>query len=169
MTSYMYTASIPVLQQMLGSLDAILAKAEKHIAEKKIEPTALTQLRLFPDMFPFVRQIQIACIYARSIGTELTGTELPKHDQAVDTFSGMRALVANTLSAIGTLTPAQFDGSEKREVAVHVGTPYEGHFDGEKYLFHYAMPQFFFHVTTAYALLRQAGVDIGKRDFVGTF
>ena len=169
MTTCMYTTSIPVLQQMLGSLDAILAKAEKHVAEKKIEPTALTQLRLFPDMFPLSRQVQIACYFARSIGTELTGAELPKFDQSADTFAGMHALIAHTLNAIAALTPAQFDGSETREVAVHAGTPHEAHYNGEKYLLHYAMPQFIFHVTTVYALLRHAGLDIGKRDFVGTF
>lgn len=169
MTTCMYTTSIPVLQQMLGSLDAILTKAEKHVAEKKIEPTALTQLRLFPDMFPLSRQVQIACYFARGIGTELTGAELPKSEQEADTFAGMHALIAHTLSAVGVLTPAQFDGSEKREVAVHPGTPYEAHFNGEQYLLHYAMPQFFFHVTTVYALLRHAGLDIGKRDFVGSF
>jgi len=169
MSTCMYDASVPVLRQMLGSLDAILEKAEQHATEKHIEPAALIQSRLFPDMFTFSRQVVIACHYARSVATELAGADVPQAKHAGDTFADLRALVAEALHAIAALTPAQFEGSEKREVTVHPGTPYEGHFEGEKYLLHYAMPQFFFHVTTAYALLRHAGVEIGKRDFVGKF
>lgn len=169
MSTCMYDASVPVLRQMLGSLDAILEKAEQHAAEKHIEPAALIQSRLFPDMFTFSRQVAIACHFARSIATELAGADVPQAKHSGDTFPDLRALVAEAARAVATLTPAQFEDSEKREVTVHAGTPHEGHFGGEKYLLHYAMPQFFFHVTTAYALLRHAGVEIGKRDFLGKF
>lgn len=169
MGTCMYDASVPVLRQMLGSLDAILEKAERHAAERHIEPAALLQSRLFPDMFTLSRQVAIACHFARSVATELAVVDAPQAKHAGDSFADLRALVAEALRVVAALTPAQFEGSEKREVTVHAGTPHEGHFSGEKYLLHYAMPQFFFHVTTAYALLRHAGVEIGKRDFLGKF
>lgn len=165
----MYTASVPVFQQLLGSLDAILAKAEKHAAGKNIEPTALTQSRLFPDMFPLTRQVQIACEFARTASEQLTGAPVAKFDGQSDTFAGLRALLAYTLGKLGALSAAQFDGSETREVVLRAGTPDERRLGGEAYLLHYAMTQFVFHVTTAYALLRHAGVEIGKRDFLGKF
>lgn len=169
MSTCMYDASVPVLRQMLGSLDAILEKAERHAVEKHIEPAALIQSRLFPDMFTFSRQVAIACHFARSVATELAGVDVPQAKHAGDSFADLRAQVAEAQQAVAGLNPAQFDGSGEREVTVHAGTPHEGHFSGEKYLLHYAMPQFFFHVTTAYALLRHAGVEIGKRDFLGKF
>lgn len=169
MSTCMYDTSVPVLRQMLGSLDAILEKAEQHAADKHIEPAALIQSRLFPDMFTFSRQVQIACHFAHSVGSELAGVDAPQSKHPSDTFAGLRALVADTLRGVEALTPEQLEGSGQRQVTVHAGTPHEGHFSGEKYLLHYAMPQFFFHVTTAYALLRHAGVEIGKRDFVGKF
>ena len=169
MSSFMYSASVPVFQQLLGSLDAILAKAGKHAAEKKIEPTALTQARLFPDMFPLTRQVQIACEYARAISAQLSGVQVAKFAGTVATFAELHALIAHTLSTIGALTAAQFDGSEQRDVVLHPGAPSERHLTGEDYLLHYGMTQFVFHVTTAYALLRHSGLDIGKRDFLGKF
>ncbi len=169
MTSSMYTASVPVFQQLLGSLDAILAKAEKHVAEKKIEPAALTQSRLFPDMFPLTLQVQIACDFARGISARLADVEVPKFEGEAQTFAELRALIARTLSFVGAFTPAQFEGGEKREVVTHPGAPSERRLSGEAYLLHYGMPQFVFHVTTAYALLRHSGLDIGKRDFLGKF
>jgi hypothetical protein len=168
-TSYMYTASVPVFQQLLGSLDAILAKAEKYVAARNIEPTALTQSRLFPDMFPLTRQVQIACDFARGISTQLSGTQVAKFAGESKTLPELRALIAHTLTAIGALQAAQFDGSETREVVLHPGTPTERRLSGEAYLLHYGMTQFVFHITTAYALLRHGGLEIGKRDFLGKF
>ena len=165
----MYTASIPVFQQLLGSLDAILTKAEKHVAEKNIEPTALTQSRLFPDMFPFSRQVQIACEFARGISAQLSDTQIAKFDGESGTFPQLHALIAHTLSTLGALAATQFEGSETREVVLYPGTPDVLHLSNEAFLLHYGMPQFVFHVTTAYALLRHAGVEIGKRDFMGKF
>ena len=169
MTSSMYSASIPVFQQMLGSLDAILAKAEAHAAEKKIEPAALTQARLFPDMFPLTLQVQIACDFARGIAARLADVEVPAFEGESQTFAELRALVARTVSFVAALSAAQFDGSDTREVVIRPGTPNERRLSGETYLLHYGMPQFFFHVTTAYALLRHSGLGIGKRDFLGKF
>ena len=165
----MYAASVPVFQQLLGSLDAILAKAETYAAEKKIDPAALTQSRLFPDMFPLTKQVQIACEYARSVSAQLSGVQVAKFAGDAKTFPELRALVAHTLSGIGVLAAAEFDGSEAREVVLHPGAPNERRFSGTAYLLHYAMPQFVFHVTTAYALLRHSGLEIGKRDFIGKF
>ncbi len=165
----MYTAAVPVFQQLLGSLDAILAKAEKHAGEKKLDPAALTQSRLFPDMFPLTKQVQIACEFARSVSAQLSGAPVAKFEGDAKTFPELRALIAHTLSAVGALTAGQFDGSGAREVVLHPGTPNERRLSGEAYLLHYAMPQFVFHVTTAYALLRHSGLEIGKRDFLGKF
>ena len=169
MTAFMYTASVPVFQQLLGSLDTILAKAEKHVAERNIEPTALTQARLFPDMFPLTRQVQIACEFARAVSAQLSGAQVAKFAGESSTLPELRALIAHTLGAIGALAAAQFAGSETREVVVHPGKPSERRLSGEAYLLHYGMTQFVFHVTTAYALLRHSGLDIGKRDFLGKF
>ena len=169
MTSAMYTASIPVFRQMLGSLDAILAKAEAHVAEKNIEPTALTQARLFPDMFPLAKQVQVACDFARGVSARLAGAEVPKYDDNELTFADLRGLVARTLGFIDGFTPAQFEAAAEREIVTRPGTPKERRFSGQAYLLSYGLPQFFFHVTTAYALLRHNGLEIGKRDYMGNY
>lgn len=169
MTDIMYTSSIPVFKQMLGGLAAILAKAEAHAAEKNIEPAALTQARLFPDMFPLSRQVQIACDFARGVSARLAGAEVPKYDDKEQTFAELRDLIARTLGFIDGFTPAQLDGSAQGEIVIRPGTPKERRFDGQSYLLSYGLPQFFFHVTTAYALLRHNGIEIGKRDYMGSY
>ncbi len=163
----MYAASVPVFQQLLGSLDGVLAKAEAHVVDHQIEPAALTQARLFPDMLPFTLQVQIACDFAGGMAARLAGLEAPKFDGSSQTFAELRAQIGRAQDFIGTLTSAQFDDAGEREIVLRPGTPGERKFSGEKYLLHYGMPQFVFHVTTAYALLRHNGVDIGKRDFLG--
>jgi hypothetical protein len=165
----MYSASIPVFQQLLGSLDDILAKAEAHIAAHHIEPAALSQARLFPDMFPLTLQVQIACDFAGGIAARLAAVEVPKFDGTSQSFAELRAQIGRAVSFIGSFTPAQFESSDQREIVLRAGTPAERRFNGETYLLHYGMPQFVFHVTTAYAILRHSGVDIGKRDFLGKF
>lgn len=165
----MYTSSIPVFRQMLGGLAAILAKAEAHATEKNIEETALTQARLFPDMFPLRRQVQIACDFARGVSARLAGAEVPKYDDEEQTFAELRDLIARTLGFIDGFTPAQLAGSAQREIVTRSGTPKERRFDGQAYLLSYGLPQFFFHVTTAYALLRHNGIEIGKRDYMGSY
>lgn len=167
MTVSLYTASVPVFQQMLGSLGDLLAKAQAHAAEKKIEPPALLQARLFPDMFALTRQVQIACDFARGVSARLAGVEVPKHADDETSFEELQTLIAQTRRFIGSLAPAQFDGSEEREIVTRPGTPKEKRFSGSAYLLSYGLPQFFFHVTTAYALLRHNGVEVGKRDYMG--
>ncbi|MEO7064548.1 MAG: DUF1993 domain-containing protein [Dokdonella sp.] len=169
MSLSMYTASVPVFQQMLGGLNDILAKAQSHVAEKKIEPDALLQARLFPDMFTFVRQVQIACDFAKSVSARLSGADVPAYEDSEQTFDELRARVEKTLAFLSSLDAARFEGSSQREIVLRPGTPKERKLDGQAYLLHYGLPQFLFHVTTAYALLRHNGVDIGKRDFMGAY
>ncbi len=169
MSISMYTASVPVFQQMLGGLNDILAKAQAHITEKKVEPSALLQARLFPDMFTFARQVQIACDFARSVSARLADAEVPAYEDAEQTFDELRGRIEKTLAFIGGLDAARFEGSAQREVVLRAGTPKERKLDGQAYLLHYGLPQFFFHVTTAYGLLRHNGIDIGKRDFMGAY
>jgi len=169
MTISMHAASVPVFTQMLGSLGEILAKAEAHATDRKIEPAALLQSRLFPDMLPLTRQVQIACDFAKGVTARLAGAEVPVYDDQEQTFAELRALVARTITFVAGFDAAAFDGSEQREVVTRPGTPKERRFDGQSYLLSYGLPQFFFHVTTAYALLRHNGVEIGKRDYMGAY
>ncbi|MDC8015382.1 DUF1993 domain-containing protein [Tahibacter soli] len=167
MTVSLYTASVPVFDQMLGSLGDLLGKSQAHAAEKKIEPAALLQARLFPDMFALTRQVQIACDFARGVSARLAGVDVPKTEDKETSFEELQALIAQTRAFIGSLAPAQFEGGEAREIVTRPGTPKEKRFTGSAYLLTYGLPQFFFHVTTAYALLRHNGVEIGKKDYMG--
>jgi hypothetical protein len=169
MTDAMYVSSVPVFKQMLGGLAAILAKAEAHATEKNIEPAALTQTRLFPDMFPLSKQVQVACDFARGVSARLVGAEVPKYDDNERTFDELRGLIARSLAFIEGFSPAQFEGAAQREIVTRPGTPKERRFDGQSYLLSYGLPQFFFHVATAYALLRHNGIEIGKRDYMGQY
>ena len=169
MTVSMYDASVPVIKQMLASLSELLAKAEAHAAEKKIEPAALLQARLFPDMFPLARQVQIACDFAKSIPSRLAGIEVPAYDDTEQTFEQLQARIARTLALIDGIDPASFAGSETIQIVLRPGTPKERTISGQSYLFNYGLPQFFFHVTTAYALLRHNGVEVGKKDYMGVY
>ena len=169
MTVSMYDASVPVIKQMLASLSELLAKAEAHAAEKKIEPAALLQARLFPDMFPLARQVQIACDFAKSIPSRLAGIEVPAYDDTEQTFEQLQARIARTLALIDGIDPASFAGSEIIQIVLRPGSPKERTLDGKTYLLAYGLPQFFFHVTTAYALLRHNGVEVGKKDYMGVY
>ena len=168
MTISMYDASVPVFKQMLTSLVAILAKAETHAAEHKIEPGALLTARLYPDMFPLTRQVQIAGDFAKGACARLAGVEVPKYDDTELSFTDLQARLSKTITFIEQLPKIQIVGSENREINTSAG-PKSKKFDGKTYLTHYALPQFFFHATTVYALLRHNGVEIGKNDFVGSF
>lgn len=169
MTSPLYQASIPVLQQMLRALSEVLNKAEDHAAQKKIEPNALLQARLFPDMFPLLRQVQIASDFAKGISARLAGAEVPSWPDTEASFADLQALIAKALAHLESFTPEQFDQSEGREIVLRPGTPKEKKLTASAYLLHYGLPQFFFHVTTAYAILRHNGVEVGKRDYMGTY
>jgi hypothetical protein len=165
----LYATSVPAFKQMLDSLSAILAKAEAHGTARKIEPAALLQARLFPDMLPLLRQVQIACDFARGVTARLAGVDVPKTDDTERSFVELQALIANTLSFIQSIKPEQIDGFEDREIVLRPGTPKERRLTGQAYLLTYGLPQFFFHVTTAYAILRHNGIEIGKRDYMGSF
>ena len=169
MSISMHAASVPVFAQMLGSLSALLHKAESHAEQRKIDADALLQARLFPDMFPLRRQVQIACDFARGVAARLAGVEVPSFPDTEKTFGELQALIEKTLSFIGGLSPTQFDKSESREIVTRPGTPKERRFNGQAYLLSYGLPQFFFHVTTAYALLRHSGVELGKGDYMGKY
>ena len=169
MTSSLYITSVPVFKQMLGGLSGILAKADAHAVARKIEPNALLQARLFPDMFPMLRQVQVACDFAKSVSARLAGVEVPSFADTEQTFTDLQARIEKTLAFIDSLTPQQYDGSDTREIVTQAGTPKEKRFTGQSYLLNYGLPHFFFHVTTAYAILRHNGVEVGKKDYVGTY
>ena len=163
----LYSASVPVFKQMLGSMSAVLAKAEAHATEKKIEPDVLMQARLYPDMLPLMRQVHVATEFARGGSARLAGVDVPAADNKEQSFVELQALIASSLAFLNGLSAAQIDGQEEREIVLRPGTPKERRLDGHAYLLTYVLPQFFFHVTTAYAILRHNGVEIGKKDFMG--
>ena len=169
MTISFYAASVPVFKQALNSLKAILSKAEQHTTAKHIENDALLKARLFPDMFHLIRQVQIAADFAKGVPARLAGIEVPPYDDNENSFADLQARLDRTLAFIDALKPEQFAGAGEREIVLRPGTPKEKRFSGEDYLLHYGLQHFFFHVTTAYAILRHNGVDIGKSDFIGTY
>ena len=169
MTLSMHAASVPVFQQMLTALAGVLTKAESFATERKIEPDALLQARLFPDMFPLARQVQIACDFASSVSARLAGEEVPAYEGGNQTFADLQQRIATTLAFIGGLDAARFEGSQDRELVLRPGTPKARRIGGQAYLLAYGLPQFFFHVTTAYDLVRHNGVVIGKKDYMGAY
>jgi len=169
MTSPMYTHSVPVFKQMLTAMRTILATTAADVAAKAIAPDAFLQARLYPDMLPLVRQVQIAADFARGVSARLAGIEVPVHDGQETSFADLDALLARTLAFVDSLDAAKFDGSETRDIVLRPGTPKERKLAGQAYLANYGLPQFFFHVTTTYAILRHNGVAIGKKDYMGSY
>lgn len=167
MTISMHQASVPVFKQMLNSLSNVLAKAEAHATAKQIEPAVFLQARLYPDMFSLVRQVQIAADFAKGVSARLAGVEVPSYDDNEQSFADLKSRISRTLQFIDSLDPAKFTNAAGAEIVLRPGTPKEKKFSGADYLFSYGIPQFFFHVTTAYAILRHNGVEIGKGDFMG--
>jgi hypothetical protein len=166
MTLSMYQASVPVMTRMLTNLKGIVQKAAEHAKAKKIDESALLNARLFPDMFVLTRQVQIACDFARATGARLAGVEPPAYEDNEQSFAELVARVERSIEYLGTLKAQQIDGSETREIVRPIrGEPKK--FTGVNYLFQFSLPNFFFHVTTAYAILRHSGVEIGKNDFIG--
>ena len=166
MSISMYQASAPRFARLLRNLSAILAKAQAHVEAKKLDAAALTGYRLFPDMFPLTRQVQIACDTAKGAVARLAGAEIPKHEDTEQTFAELRARIAKTLDFLQSLPRGKFDGAESREVVMKLRGE-DVKFRGDQYLLNHATPNFYFHVTTAYAILRHNGVELGKRDFIG--
>lgn len=168
MTNATYS-SIPVFQQMLGGLRQVLAKAEAHAADKKMDPNAFLQARLYPDMFPLLRQVQVATDFAKSVAARLAGVDVPKLDDNEQTFADLQARISTVLTFLGGLDEALFLDAATREIITQAGTPKEKRFTGQSYLLNYGLPHFFFHTTTVYALLRHNGVEVGKKDYIGTY
>lgn len=169
MTISLYAASLPLFKQMLNSMDAVLSKAEEHAVARKIDPDALLQARLFPDMFPLLRQVQVATDFARGVSARLAGVDVPVFEDNQHTFADLHQLISKSLAFIDTIKPEQVDGQENRQITTRPGTPKERNFAAQDYLLHYGLPQFFFHITTTYAILRHNGVEVGKRDYMGTY
>jgi hypothetical protein len=169
MTNALYASSIPLFKQILGGLKSVLAKAEAHAVDKKIDPNALLQARLFPDMFPLLKQVQVATDFAKGVAHRLADVEVPKMDDAELTFADLQTRIDKVLSLMDGLEAAQFEGAATREIVTQAGTPKEKRFTGQSYLVNYGLPHFFFHTTTAYTILRHNGVDVGKRDYIGTY
>ena len=162
----MFQASAPRFVNTLKNLSAILDKAAAHCEAKKIDPLALTSFRLYPDMFAFARQVQICCDTSKGAVARLAGVEIPKHEDTEKTFEELKARIAKTLEFIATVKAAQIDGSEEKDIVLKLQGR-EVTFKGLQYLMGFAWPNFYFHATTAYAILRHNGVELGKRDFIG--
>ena len=163
----MYAASVPVYQRQLGAISKVLEKGSAWAAARKVDEAVLMGTRMIPDMLPFSRQVQLAARFAEQSTARLAGVEVPKDpENAEKTLGDLRTRIAAVLDYLKGFKPAQVDGSEGREIVLQIaGSPLK--LTGEQYLLHFAMPNFYFHCTCAHAILRQAGVDVGKRDFIG--
>lgn len=161
----MYQASAPVFSQMLAALSRNLEKAEANAIERKIDPTVLLTYRLAPDMFPLVRQVQIATDHVKGCLPRLAGQVPPKFRDEEDSLADLRARIGKTLELVRKFEPSDIDGSEGREITLSIaGHPMN--FNGQDYLISFVLPNFYFHVSMAYAILRHCGVPLGKRDFL---
>jgi hypothetical protein len=163
----MSQASISVFEIGLNALSAVLDKAAAFAAAKKIEPAVLLHSRLSPDMFDLTRQVQVATDQARRGSARLAGAEPPSYEDNETTIDQLKARLAKTVAYLKTLDLKQIDASADREIAFPLGGGNTGKMKGDDYLNHFVSPNFYFHLTAAYAILRHCGVDIGKRDFLG--
>jgi uncharacterized protein len=162
----MYQASVPVFQRSLTNLKGILQKAADHAAARKIDESVFLQSRLYPDMLAMGRQVQIAADFAKGATARLAGQDVPKYDDTETTFAEMIARIDKTLAFISGFKAEQIDGAEGRDISITIaGNPVA--FKGQPYLVHFAIPNFYFHMSMAYAILRHNGVEIGKGDFLG--
>ena len=166
MSLSMHAASAPVFERILGNMPIWLDRAEAHARARGFDPNNYLGLRLAPDMLPFVRQIQIASDTAKGCMSRLAGVEVPSFADSESSFAELQARIAKTLEFVNSLTPAQIDSGEGREVVLKFPGA-ELKFKGEDYLLHFVLPNFYFHITTAYAILRHNGLDIGKMDYLG--
>ena len=162
----MYDVTIPGLRHHLNALSAILKKAETHCEARKIDPEVMTSQRLYPDMLPLTRQVSIACDMAKGCAARLSGQPVPSYPDDEKTFADLEARIQKTLAFMGSVPPSQFDGAEKRDVTLKVGGK-ERTMAGQDYFTSFVVPNFYFHVTTAYNILRHNGVELGKGDFLG--
>ena len=162
----MYQASVPVFANVLGNLKAVLKKGEAHAVAKKIDPMVFVNGRLYPDMFPLKRQVQIASDQAKGCVSRLAGLEPPKYEDNEESFAELYARIDKTIAYIQGIKPAQLDGAESRKIELKQRDNVR-HFIGLGYLFDYAYLHFFFHAATTYDILRHNGVELGKSDFMG--
>lgn len=166
MTMSMYAASVPVFQHALTAFSGVLKKGADFAAARKIDPAVLLSARLAPDMFPLTRQVQIASDHAKGATARLAGVEVPSWADEETSFEQLQQRIARTLEFIGRFTADQIDGSEARPITIAMRSG-ALNFTGQDYLLGFALPNFWFHYTTGYAILRHNGVDVGKRDFLG--
>ena len=166
MSLSMYQASVPRLVNLLGNLSSILDKTQAHVDARKIDVSALMNARLFPDMYPFSKQVQIACDKARSVVARLAGIEVPLYSDDEQTLAELKVRIARTIAFIRGVAPQQIDGTEDKEIVLPV-TGKETRYSGMQLLLGHSLPNVYFHATTAYNILRHNGVEIGKRDFLG--
>ena len=166
MSISMYELSIPVLTRGLTNLSAILDKAAAHAATRKFDSVVLAQARLFPDMHPLVRQVQIACDTAKGATARLAGIEVPKHEDTEVTFADLKTRIAKTVDFLKSVTAAQLKDAESRSIELKFPNG-SWKFTGIAYLTDFVLPNFYFHVSMVYALLRKSGVEVGKADFLG--
>ena len=163
----MSTASIPVFEIGLNTLSALLDKAEAYAGAKSIDAAVLLGTRLFPNMFPLARQVQVACDQAKNGSSRLAGIDPPVFEDNEKTVAELKARIARTIAFVKTLDAGKIDGSADREITFPLGPTNKGHMKGADYLNHFVLPNFYFHLATAYDILRHCGVEIGKRDFIG--
>jgi hypothetical protein len=166
MTISMYTASTPRFANILKNLSEILTKAEAHALARKIDPAVLIGARLFPDMLPLSKQVQIACDTAKGAVARLAGVEVPRHEDTEQTFAELQQRIARVIVFIESVPAERIDGSEERKITLSLRGN-EVVYTGLQYLAGFALPNFYFHVVTAYDILRHNGVELGKRDFLG--
>ena len=166
MTISMYSASVPVFRNMLGNLAHFLDKAQVHADAKKYDPAVLVDYRLAPDMLPLRRQVQIACDACKNGLARLTGQEAPKFEDNESTLAELKERIRKTLAYLDSVPRAQVDGCEDRDITFPVGREGTRTMKGEAYLLTWALPNMFFHVTTAYAILRHCGVELGKSEYL---
>ena len=162
----MYQASAPRFANTLKNLSAILDKAEAHAQMRKIDPLVLTSARLYPDMFALARQVQIACDTAKGVVARLAGVPIPVHEDTEQTIPELKARIAKVVAFIKSVPAEQLDGTEDKEIVIKRGDK-ETRYTGMQFLLGHATPNFYFHVTTCYNILRHNGVEIGKRDYIG--
>ena len=162
----MFQASVPRFVNILGNLSNILDKAQAHVDAKKIDPAFLPNYRLFPDMLPMTKQVQIASDTAKGVVARLAGVEIPVFEDNETTLAELKARIAKTIAFIQKMTPAQIDGTEDKEIVIKRGDK-ETRYNGMQFLLGHAIPNVYFHVATTYNILRHNGVEIGKRDYLG--
>jgi hypothetical protein len=166
MTISLYDASVPVYNQMLGALDKVLGKAEAWAETRKIDGKVLVQARLFPDMLPLASQVRIACDAARAGTARLAGVDFPKYEDSEQTLAELRQRIAGTLAFIAQVPRDSIAGQEDRDITIPLRDR-KLEMKGQAFLLHWSLPNFFFHVTTAYDILRHNGLEVGKADFLG--